>query len=157
MKPVDQDRFGAPDGNCWTACVASIAERSLADLGHLQEAYRAFAECHENREWKERDRWWSEVMGDLARMGFCLIRLPAETVPRGYSVMSGLAPRGLQHSVVALDGVMVHDPHPSRDGLSGPVEDWEVLLPIMPGRDKEGARLERLSNDILSSACMGLD
>ena len=31
------------------------------------------------------------------------------------------------HCVVCLDGEMVHDPHPDKTGLAGPIEDWILL------------------------------
>ena len=45
MKPVDQTRFGSPDGNCFAACVASLLEIPLEEapnLMNLDEWYRAF-------------------------------------------------------------------------------------------------------------------
>jgi hypothetical protein len=39
-------------------------------------------------------------------------------IPRGYHIINGLSPRGdFYHSVVGQAGKMVHDPHPSGDGL----------------------------------------
>lgn len=130
MKPVDQDRFGAPDGNCWTSCVASILEVDLASLRDLQDAFREYAiawECNRARSQPQ----WDRVLERFEELGLTLVRFPAELVPKGYSIMSGPGPRGLQHSVVALDGQLSHDPHPSRDGLSGPADEYEVLLPIV--------------------------
>jgi hypothetical protein len=39
--------------------------------------------------------------------------------PVGYAIADGDGPRGVRHSVVVLDGQIVHDPHPSRAGLIG--------------------------------------
>lgn len=48
--------------------------------------------------------------------------------------MSGMSPRGFRHAVVARNGVMVHDPHPTRGGLIGPGEDgWQYGFLIARG------------------------
>jgi hypothetical protein len=98
MIPVDQTKFGMPDGNCMAASVASVLELPLVtvpDLAHVQwlPVLAAFAEAHE----------------------LCL-RVSAAPPP-GYSIACGDGPRGFQHAVVAKDGRIVHDPHYERAGL----------------------------------------
>lgn len=42
MKPVFQDKFGVPDGNCFASCVASILEVPRDDVPHVPvEGYAA--------------------------------------------------------------------------------------------------------------------
>jgi hypothetical protein len=141
VKPVDQRIFGAPRGDCWTACIASILEFPWEAL----EAARA---AHEKSavDWWGRDRDgsfdWAPVFAALNDLGVQPTWLVFEMgggerwkpprAPKGYAIASGKSPRGdFQHSVVALDGVIVHDPHPSRAGLDGPIVDWTVLVPVV--------------------------
>jgi hypothetical protein len=44
-----------------------------------------------------------------------------------YHVISGPGPRGCHHSVVGLNGKMVHDPHPDRTGLEE-AQMWDFLI-----------------------------
>lgn len=129
MKPIDQTRFSPtekPLGNCFSACVASILEVSLQEV--LDDGQIADSDCG----WLAWKLW-------LNKSGYGLIHLrndpPSWFFPiEGYAIMSGKSPRGdFLHSVVALDGEMVHDPHPSRAGLEG-IEDWVVLYPRDPAR-----------------------
>lgn len=54
---------------------------------------------------------------------------PAVDADGGMVVGCGRSPRGHMHAVLmsATDGMIVHDPHPSRDGLAGDVE-YLILL-----------------------------
>jgi hypothetical protein len=51
--------------------------------------------------------------------------------PPGYHIATGKSPRSDQvHAVVALDGRIVHDPHPSRAGLDGAIASWIIFMPV---------------------------
>jgi hypothetical protein len=129
MIPVDQTRFGAPDGNCLAACLASLLELSLDAVPHFTgEGWRARL-----GEWlRGRGLWaleWDAPRGctiDGSRSWL------AVNVP-GYAIVSGQATRGLLHATVWRGGELVHDPHPSRAGLLD-VEDVLVLVAIDPAR-----------------------
>lgn len=112
MTPVDQTSFGA-EGNCFSACVASILDMPLAEvpcfMGPVVDGngwwQRFTAWCDEHR---VRPTWFGDP----------------KNVPPGHSILSGRSPRSDRyHAVVALDGVMVHDPHHSRAGVLD-VLDW---------------------------------
>ena len=129
MKPVDQTRFSPtemPLGNCFGACVASILEAPLSDV-------------LDDGEMLQGELWWRTWEAWLNQRGFGLVHLgdypPAWFLPaKGYSIMSGKSPRGdFLHSVVALNGELVHDPHPSRDGVVN-IVDWVILYPHDPVR-----------------------
>ena len=126
MIPVDQTRFDAkqkPFGNCFASCVASILEMPLDDV--LDDSM-----IDDGSHWWLSWQWW------LEKLGYGLVHLqgspPGWFFPiKGYSIMSGKSPRGnFDHSVVALDGKMVHDPHPSRAGIEGEPTCWVLLYPI---------------------------
>ena len=126
MKPVDQTRFGYPNGNCFAACVASILELSIDEVWDAGE----FDEKMNNNVdfWLGWQRW-------LATRGFGLVHILDGAwflPPVGYGVANGISDRGLRHSVVTRDGVMVHDPNPKRSGLVGRPESWVILYRADP-------------------------
>jgi hypothetical protein len=125
VKPVDQDKFGAPEGNCWTACVASILEVSLDDLRDVEAAHAEQAQLYlEGVDWD-----WTPILKVLHGHAVTLGWWPPETRLAGYTIACGPAPRGLDHACVALDGEVVHDPHPSRAGLRE-IELYTLIAPI---------------------------
>ena len=113
MIPVQQTIFGrGPDfgesvGNCFAACIASILEIPLDDVPNF---------CN-SQEWVADLRAWLRPWG----LYYLDVRIPKKDADLldGYHVISGTSPRGCQHSVVGYHGKMVHDPHPSGDGVSG--------------------------------------
>lgn len=135
MKPVTQNLFGGPDGaveligNCYPACIASVLELQLEEVPHFHQLH--------------------------AKPEDALVEILKFLLPRGYSslcfdwapwvhayfagalvLVSGKSPRGdFQHVVVGevtSDGwKLVHDPHPSREGIEGPPLNVEVLVPLL--------------------------
>jgi hypothetical protein len=136
MKPVMQTKLGMPDGNCWVACVASILEISIDELGDLEDAYRSSL-----IEWEEGERTepfqWSRVLAETHALGFTLLWIMMtdpcvpRLAPRGYSIATGPANGcGTPHSCVALDGEVVHDPDPHSRGLEV-IESYDILIPVV--------------------------
>jgi hypothetical protein len=112
VKPVDQTSYGLLDGNCFSACIASILEVALGDVPYF---------------WGPRQEWFARW---LAGQGLAAALYPRDVhVPLGYSIAGGPSARfaGRMHACVALDGVIVHDPHPSRDGLPLGVMEYVVI------------------------------
>lgn len=111
MKPVTQTQFGRPNGNCFASCVASILELELTEVPNFCAG-------------RVKD-WMVPFQDWLAERGLHAIEMTVAdqeawieaSKPCGWCILSGPAPRGLAHSVVARDGRMVHDPHPSGTGL----------------------------------------
>jgi hypothetical protein len=129
MIPVDQTRFGDPDGNCLAACLATLLELPLDEVPHFA-----------GEGWQYRLAHWLGAHG-LWALRFAPPQPSSlddaaawldETVP-GWCIVSGQAPRGLLHATVWQGGELVHDPHPSRDGILD-VEDVLVLVPLDPAR-----------------------
>lgn len=125
MKPVDQTRFGGPDaapderGDCWSACIASLLEVPMAEVPH-------FIRHDTMDEINEEVRVWM-----LAR-GFLLLTLKPDgwEPPDGaFAIAAGAGPRGHRHCVVWQGGRgMAHDPHPSRAGLAGPPDEFDLFF-----------------------------
>lgn len=105
MKPVTQtitigDGSGRP-GNCLQAAVASLLDMKIDEVPH-------FAECDAGEDWLER------LVAFGAEHSYRVLYRP-EPVPFGLAF--GQSPRNASHAVVVIDGKIVWDPHPSRDGL----------------------------------------
>ena len=133
MRPVDQTRFGAPDGNCMEACVASILELELGGVPDLAVSG---------------DDWHDTLADFLARFDLEPLELDARKtrgiwVPTGFHIISGKSPRGnFLHAVVGLGGKMVHDPHPNREGLAKE-EQWIVFVVRFLSDTLNPAKVER--------------
>jgi len=111
--PVDQTVFGQAKGNCYSACVASILELSLERVPWFMGP----------GSWSERFEKWLEPFG------FYPLWLEKFT-PAGWAIAGGVCSRG-NHAVVTYGGETIHDPHPSRDGLTR-IEDWTLFIPFDP-------------------------
>lgn len=128
-------------GNCLQAAVASLLAVPLDAVPH----FSAFL-------------WWTGAMELWAR-GFhhsgvsgglvartVEVSTPDE-IPLLRHVLSGPSPRGVSHSVVAEEGQVVWDPHPSRAGLVGvtqalwfePWSDYPGLGCALCGLRSEGS------------------
>lgn len=122
MKPVDQNKFGVGQGNCFSACVASLLELPLADVPYFMG----------EEDWLPGFAMWLEPRGFYPVI-FGLA-LAEEWRPMGLHILGGIGPRGA-HAVVARGSEVVHDPHPSREGLTI-LEDVTILVPLDPARSK---------------------
>lgn len=138
MRKVDQTVFGFPHGNCFAACVASLLEIGIDDVPDLGDW---------NSDWLLPLNRWLARSG-LGYVEFHIAGEPSQRLPRGlYAILGGQSPRHLQevdgapvgHSVVGFIGddwtfKIVHDPHPSRDGIEGVVESVGFILQLDPGK-----------------------
>ena len=110
MKPVQQTSFGKDEGNCFQACLASIFEIDIEAIPFFQD-YKS--------SWYDQFSLW--LMSEFGLQPIDLQITPNPDwiwIPQGYHIINGLSPRGdFHHSVVGKAGQMVHDPHPSGDGL----------------------------------------
>lgn len=128
MKPVMQTRTVKPGtkpddappeerGNCFAACIASILEVSCDDV----DACLLLD-----------DAWWERAHYYCFYAGFALEWRQRDSridPPKGYAIAGGRSQRGMMHAVVALDGEIVHDPHPDGGGIES-VSDWVTLTPL---------------------------
>lgn len=121
MRPVDQTMFGAPGGNCLSACVASLLSVPIDDVPYF------FG----------RKEWWTFFEDWLHLRGHYPLRFEPPFRPRGLYILSGKSPRGdWLHSVLARGEDVVHDPHPSRAGVES-FHDAIVLIPCDPSHAAE--------------------
>lgn len=138
MKPQMQTTFGRGEGNCTSACIASILELETEDVPNFALALY---------DWVDECQKW------LNGRGWQMIQLRFENgeqiektwfTPGVFVVLGGLSPRATKddpyhHSVVgetACWGIaIVHDPHPSGDGIILSREVWvDLIVPLPPSR-----------------------
>jgi hypothetical protein len=130
MKPQHQTTFGGPDappeerGNCFAVAIASLLG---VDAAHVPNFIRA-------------DDYIEETAAWMAERGLAIIGFetnPVAFVPqwrdRVTTIASGRSPRGdWEHAVLWRGGKLLHDPHPSGDGIVGAPTYYEVLVVIDP-------------------------
>ena len=123
MKPVDQTKLHDPEngvnGNCMAASFASILELPLSEVPNFEDMGE--------------DNYFSALTSWLENLGFTLVQWQSETWLPGYCLAMGMSERGVNHQVVFKNGVLAHDPHPSRAGIKKIDEVW-ALLPIDPSQ-----------------------
>jgi hypothetical protein len=102
VRPVNQTTYGPIYGNCISACVASILEIPIETVPFFVDA-----------------NWWPRFLGWLDGYGLAATEIEAGLPAPGFTIAFGPSTRlpNRGHACVALDGAIVHDPHPSREGL----------------------------------------
>lgn len=120
IKKVDQTTFGFPGGNCFSACIATVLGLPLDDVPYFIG----------DEDWSLNFSVWLRDLG----LWPLILNCSPDWSPSGFTIMSGQSPRcpddpDSLHIVVALDGEVWHDPHPSRAGLLTHV-DHVILVPV---------------------------
>lgn len=130
MIPIDQTIVGE-NGNCMSACLASILECDLSEVPNF------IVGCNEHENpYIEFNRRINEYLRPL---GLVHIEIKAtdnwfdylknEGVKDLYHLYYGPTIRGTFHAVVAKDGVIVHDPHPDKTSLDTDKRDeWSIAF-----------------------------
>jgi hypothetical protein len=129
MIPVFQTKYGERDGNCFMACVASILEISLEDCPDLYDETGAYAP---GTNWLQVAADWAYAHADALLIGLGPNDDGLMKPPQGYAIISGLSPFGYMHACVALNGQVVHDPHPHGLGLVQ-ITDMVAVIPLCRG------------------------
>lgn len=110
--------LGHPAGDCLRACVASVLDLDPNEVPH-------FVQYIEHPAGSEMLWWWA-LVGFCAWHGWKARYQLGGDPPSGWSLADGLSPRGHAHVCVAYDGEVMHDPHPSRGGLTR-IDGWITL------------------------------
>lgn len=100
---------GAPAGDCLRACVATLLSMDLDEVPH-------FVQYIDHPDGTDPLLWWWALIGFLVAHASHVEWIDDKDCT-GWSIATGLSPRGHQHAVVYHDGALIHDPHPSRSGL----------------------------------------
>lgn len=122
-------------GDCFRTVIACLLDVDPEQVPHfMADLDRPIPEI-----WKDVDAWLQErglrhftvpYQTDVET----LLKTTAKAYPGLRWELSGRSPRGSQHSVIAQDGKIIHDPHPDGGGIVGPGDDgylWlSVLVPV---------------------------
>ena len=124
MTPVEQTILG-PQGNCFSACVASILELSIEEVPDFDDSAG----------WRH---WFSEWQRWLAGRNLsihCARHDERYPRPLGYAILQARWPDdGGYHHVVCFDGEIVWDPSPLREMGVGEWEYFYVFTVIDPAK-----------------------
>lgn len=100
---------GRAAGDCLRACVATILGLDLHEVPH-------FVQYLDHPEGTDPHLWYWALLGFCDAHGWRVDYTQGDP-PVGLSLASGTSARGHGHVCVAMDGEIVHDPHPARSGL----------------------------------------
>lgn len=114
-------------GNCFAAVVASILELPITEVpnvevffhmqnsGYWQEVMFTFLQ---SKGWELcDDRRFSVYHGNKLRFSSETENQYLQECQNKYYLVSGKSARGVHHICIYQNGKLVHDPHPSREGL----------------------------------------
>lgn len=91
------------NGNCTEACVASLYGLPLESI----------PDFHSEGE----GGYWPKLRRYFSSNGIYLLHLPPNHTPPVMYFGVGPASRGCNHMVIMMEGEVIWDPHPSREGL----------------------------------------
>lgn len=133
MTPQKQTIFSDVDkgihGNCFTACVASLFDKSISEVPNFIEFDDWFV------------TFWNYITSLGATFGGCRYTAshswPSEDewdLFDGYLIAGGGSPRGVPggHAVIYRNGEPFFDPHPSNDFLTTVEEFYLIGKPQAP-------------------------
>lgn len=149
MIPVTQTKVVVRDssgkmvvrGNCFAAAIASLIEMPITEVPNVETLFDT-----------QGVSWYGVMDSWLRSIGYEIItnndykvfHSPAEyyedtrdslmkSLTGRYYMASGLSPRGVMHVCIYKDGVMVHDPHPTREGIDETtIEYFEEIIKLQP-------------------------
>lgn len=143
MIPVKQTKFVFYDdngimvqkGNCFAACIASLMERNITDVLNVEELYVLPDWEIILQRWLNEHKWeWRTDMNFNCfhdRLNYA-----TEDDMRNryylqddYYLISGKTVRNIQHLCIYKAGILIHDPHPSNEGLIT-FEVFETIKPL---------------------------
>lgn len=140
-------------GNCYAAAIASILEMQITDVPNVETLFHI------------EKSYWAEVMHTfLNSIGWELMtddrfksfhtvfnddnyselaKMQEQVMDKLYLV-SGQSPRGVMHMCIFKNGHLIHDPHPSRGGIS--TYEYFETLEKNPETKFSKSQLEMLMN-----------
>ncbi len=124
MRCIEQSKVDRTEGDCLAASLRSITELDVPDF--TQET-----------------AWWGLFRSWLRERGWTMEDDSGERPMPGYSIAVGPSPTfvGCTHATVALDGIVIWDPSPSRDDpgrIFTPIQYWPVRLLGQSPAQREG-------------------
>lgn len=125
---VTQTRLGAPAGNCTEAAIASVLGCAIEEVPQLWGGdMEDYADPQPAENWQKLIEWCRERDREFIKCVFQryyqyplagnMNNVVARNTCHEHYLLFGKSSRGLGHAVVAKEGEIVWDPHPSREGL----------------------------------------
>jgi hypothetical protein len=126
--PVKQTLFGGVEGNCYASCIAALTGIPLEDIPNF---------CTKDS-WLEDSTAWLKERGWALAFVYRDAPRGADDLPEDQTVwsnmpyiVSGQSPRGdFLHACVYANGKLLHDPHPSNQGVYLPIIDYVFVFPM---------------------------
>jgi hypothetical protein len=135
MKPVTQEITSGGNGDCLTACLASLLEIEAGDVPKFRRDHGPEGMMPAPRRWLKENFGLSLIYIDLKRLR--LEKLGMAPGQLCIAVVEGVGPGGPPHAVVGqITGnrfEQLHDPHPGGRGILGDPIAVYFLMPIDPG------------------------
>lgn len=120
---TDAVNGGRAAGDCLRAAVATVLGADLDDVPH-------FVQYIDHPAGTDSHLWYWSLVGFCAAHGW-EVSYTTDGPPDGWALVDGMSPRGHMHVVVAYDGKVIHDPHPSGGGLIS-TEGWFTFQQRLP-------------------------
>lgn len=117
-------------GNCFAAAIASLMEVPITEVPNVEVLFDV-----DNISWYFVMQAWVNSKGYYLgqNISFSIyhnhgfddegFKSALSYTHDKYYIASGISPRGIRHCCIYLNGLLVHDPHPSRDGLENDTID----------------------------------
>lgn len=134
MIPIVQTLYGNWQGNCWTACLASILEYPVEKIPNFFVLYK-------NSVLMRTTEWLNENFGlgiisvrvdrtyPISHTGLDFLHTPC------YHIISGLYENEIGHSVVGYKGRIVHDPFPTPKPMHK-IISYEFIVKTNPSLER---------------------
>lgn len=135
---VEQDRFGGSDapagerGNCFQTCLANVLGLPVAEVPHFYDTDEdEVQQCIAIGRWCA-ERGWLHLYLSKEWLSCPWVNFPADAL----LILCGTSPRNSAWSHVVVGQVdqegwrLVHDPHPSKDGIVGEPTGLHLLARI---------------------------
>ena len=146
MIPVTQTKVLVKDsrgnihvrGNCYASCIASILELTITEVPNVEVFYHLDNGYHDevmltflnSKGWElctdDRFKLFHQDFEDTSFSCTDYSDPELNGLKERYYLVSGKSERGVYHMCIFKAGKLVHDPHPSREGLKT-VEHFQTL------------------------------
>ena len=116
-------------GNCLAACIASLLELPITEVPNVETLYG----IDDNYYWEVLWRWLGHLGYELSTDerfkcfhqnfedknfgGIDHSQALIDELKDKYYLVYGKSPRGIQHVCIYQNGKLVHDPHPTKEGI----------------------------------------
>lgn len=142
LTKIYQSRLHKPDqgmwGDCHRACYATILGKELWEVPHFYDEGRSGTEARKiAQEFLDREglvELSAGYEGDADHR--ILLAIINEHTPNVPFILSGMSKNGTNHSVVALNGDIYHDPSLDQSGIIGPTDTGHWWVVHIAGRLK---------------------